>query len=205
MPDPCWRGVLLRDFTEYDRWFACMSPAQRARVSAYRHEADRLAAAAGEMLAKTLLSAQTGRAPDTIVLVRAPSGQPLAPSTGWHVSISHTRAAAFCAISRQPIGIDAELCARAISPAVARRCCTPAERQALAAAPDPQRRLLELWTAKEAIVKCAGQGLAALPRADTAAGTHALRYVLWGGHLICLCTAPGLPSASFSDNFPPKA
>ena len=205
MPGPNWRGILLRDFTEYDRWLACMTPAQRARVAAYRHEADRLSAAAGEMLAKTLLAAQTGRAPEDILLARAPSGQPLAPNTGWHVSLSHTRAAAFCAISRQPVGIDAELCTRAISPAVARRYCTPAEQQSLAAAPDPQRRLLELWTAKEAILKCAGQGLAALPHADTAASSHALHYTLWGGHLICLCTACETSSTTSAKNSPPKA
>lgn len=191
-----WQGILLRDFSDadYDRWFSCMTPAQQQRVRALRCEADRRASVAGEALARELLSAQCTTPPERLEITRAPSGQPLAPQTGLFFSISHTRAAAFCAVSHAPVGMDAELLTRPVNYAVAARYFTADEQARLAAAPDPQRCFLELWTAKEALLKRSGCGLRGLKQADTTAFSAELHQMVWNGHLLCLCSTSAPPN-----------
>lgn len=62
------------------------------------------------------------------------------------------------------IGVDLERAARNVNDAgLARRVCTPREREALAALDETARRLafLRLWTCKEAMSKATGDALAA--------------------------------------------
>ena len=77
-------------------------------------------------------------------------------------SISHTKNAIAVAIDRQPVGIDVEATASAKRLADAHfleRTMSAAERQQIAAAPDPAIAFTELWTRKEALVKARGTGL----------------------------------------------
>lgn len=80
-------------------------------------------------------------------------------------SISHSGRAVLVAVMRgRGLGADIELAPyRAFSaPTLLGRMCTPAERAALMAQPPAERRFhaAALWTAKEALVKATGRGLA---------------------------------------------
>ncbi len=91
-------------------------------------------------------------------------GKPCFATGDWHFSISHTKRHAFCVLSRNPVGIDAEELDRAISLNMAEKILSPGERVQFDAAPDKRLALLRLWVLKEAGVKCTGEGLRGYPR-----------------------------------------
>lgn len=90
-------------------------------------------------------------------------GKPYFENSPLHFSISHTKYHAFCALAECPVGIDAEEMDRSISPRLAEKILSPAEKERYAAAPDRQTALLRLWVLKEAAVKLTGDGLQGYP------------------------------------------
>lgn len=93
----------------------------------------------------------------------APGGKPYFPGSPWHFSISHTRAHAFCCLSRRPVGLDAEEWDRPISLKLAEKILSPGELAQFRQAADPRLALLTFWVLKEAQVKLTGQGLHGYP------------------------------------------
>ncbi len=90
-------------------------------------------------------------------------GKPYFADSPWHFSISHTPHHAFCALSRDPIGIDAEEEDRDVKLRLAEKILSPAEYAQYTAAPDKRRALLTFWVLKEAAAKLSGQGLRGYP------------------------------------------
>ena len=90
-------------------------------------------------------------------------GKPYFGTGEWHFSISHTRHHAFCALSKQPIGIDAEELDRDIPLKLADKILSPGERIQFDAASDKRRALLTFWVLKEAAAKLTGEGLRGYP------------------------------------------
>ena len=86
-------------------------------------------------------------------------GKPYFSDSALHFSISHTKNHAFCCISDQNIGIDAEEADRRVSPALAGKVLSETEKARYAAAPDKNSALLRLWVLKEAYAKLLGKGL----------------------------------------------
>ncbi len=86
-------------------------------------------------------------------LLYEPGGKP-GFSGGRFCSMTHTKRSAFCAISDQPVGIDAEERNRAVQPGLARRLYAPAER-----GKQTSEEMLRYWTLKEAYLKYTGEGL----------------------------------------------
>lgn len=86
------------------------------------------------------------------------------PSNGWHWSIAHTSLGELClvaaAVSRDPVGVDAEA-QRLPSDDVVRCAMDDDEERALAPG-ERAMRFTRAWTAKEAVLKKLGLGLAAL-------------------------------------------
>ena len=93
----------------------------------------------------------------------AERGKPYFPDSEWHFSISHTKGHAFCALAKNPIGIDAEELTRRIDLRLADKILSPAERAEYDAAADKRRALLTFWVLKEAADKCTGEGLRGYP------------------------------------------
>ena len=90
-------------------------------------------------------------------LDKEPGGKPFARIGDKHlyVSFSHSQKKVFCAVSEfKDIGIDTELLHRAIPNRVLKRVLDKTEMQLLEDL-DP----LQIWTLKEAAVKCLGTGL----------------------------------------------
>ncbi len=93
----------------------------------------------------------------------AERGKPYFPDSEWHFSISHTKGHAFCALAKNPIGIDAEELTRRINLRLADKILSPTERAEYDAAADKRRALLTFWVLKEAAAKCTGEGLRGYP------------------------------------------
>lgn len=90
-------------------------------------------------------------------------GKPYFTDSGWHFSISHTKRRAFCVLSRENVGIDAEELDRDISLRLAEKILSPGEKAQYDAAADKRLALLKFWVLKEAAAKLSGEGLRGYP------------------------------------------
>ena len=113
------------------------------------------------MLLRKLYRAHVGGAfPEIAVTER---GKPYFVNSPWQFSITHTKRHAFCALSRRPIGIDAEELDRKVNLKLAEKILSPAEKKQFDAAEDQQLALLTFWVLKEAAAKLSGEGLRGYP------------------------------------------
>ena len=118
------------------------------------HEAGR------ELLAKLYRQATGESLPP---IATSPRGQPYFPDSSWHFSISHTKRHAFCALSRIPVGIDAEEMDRKINPRLADKVLSGQEKLRFQHFEDKNDAFLRLWVLKEASAKLTGEGLKGYP------------------------------------------
>ena len=116
---------------------------------------------AGRLLLAKLYREATGE--ELPPIVRLPGGKPVFETGPWHFSISHTPKHAFCALSRQNIGIDAEEADRKINLRLAEKILSPAEKAQFDAAADQRKALLTFWVLKEAEAKLTGKGIRGFP------------------------------------------
>ena len=116
---------------------------------------------AGRQLLAELYRAETGEAlPEIRITDR---GKPYFPRSSWHFSISHTPKHAFCVLSRNNIGIDAEEIDRKVNLKLAEKILSPLEKQQFDAAENKEKALLTFWVLKEAAAKLSGEGLRGYP------------------------------------------
>ncbi|MGM9589297.1 MAG: 4'-phosphopantetheinyl transferase family protein [Faecousia sp.] len=116
---------------------------------------------AGRQLLARLYREETG---DALPQIRVDEkGKPHFAQSPLHFSITHTPHHAFCALSRENIGIDAEELDRPIRWKLADKILSPGERQQYEAAPDKARAFLTFWVLKEAEAKLTGEGLRIYP------------------------------------------
>ena len=92
-----------------------------------------------------------------------PRGKPYFPDSPWHFSISHTKGHAFCALSKRPIGIDAEEQDRVVHLKLADKVLSESEKLRFEEYSDKKDAFLRLWVLKEASVKLTGEGLKGYP------------------------------------------
>jgi phosphopantetheinyl transferase len=111
--------------------------------------------AAGRALLAQMYTAHTGAPMPPVAVTER--GKPYFPDGGLHFSISHTKNHAFCVLSRENIGMDAEEIGRRVSENFLVRYLSPAEQQRLG--DDPQDGALRLWVLKEAEGKRTGKGI----------------------------------------------
>ena len=109
----------------------------------------------GRQLLAQLYQQATGETLPTIAMTE--NGKPYFPDSDWHFSISHTEHYAFCVLSRQNIGLDAEEKGRKVSPAMVEKFLSPTEKSRIGH--DPQDAFLRLWVLKEALAKLSGKGI----------------------------------------------
>ena len=120
---------------------------------------------AGRASLRWILAQALGIAPREVAIVRGRRGRPqLAEAAGIDFNVSHTADVALFGVWREGrIGVDVEREDRVIhSPGLARRILTDRERAALPADGDAmRRRILRLWTCKEALAKATGDAMSA--------------------------------------------
>lgn len=133
-----------------------------------------------------------------IQIQRTPSGKPcFADRKGLFFSLSHSGAYAVCALSEEEVGVDIQQEKDSFSPGIIRRILH--EREDLDGT--DVSALFRLWAAKEAYVKCTGDGLKKDFRelyadfedgfvTDTVSGRKMKLYVTdcLSGYALALCT-----------------
>ncbi|MCX4827000.1 4'-phosphopantetheinyl transferase superfamily protein [Streptomyces sp. NBC_01142] len=144
---------------------------ERARLGAFRRQADRDRFRASHIALRRLLGAYLGEAdPAAVTIGRAPCrgcggphGRPVTKDGGPQFSLSHSGDLALIAVADTLVGTDVETvrdigAVNAIAPEL-----HPRERAELATLPHDDRpvALARCWTRKEAYCKGTGHGLAA--------------------------------------------
>lgn len=163
-----WRCSLAGDAAQVPSLVALLAPEERARAERYGRPDLRLRYIVGRATLRTILGTCLDLAPEEVAIVRGRRGRPeLAPrhATDLDFNVSHTRATAIFAVTYgRRIGVDIEHSERRLNvDGVARKFMTPREQATLRALGDDarRRRLLLLWTCKEAMSKATGDALAA--------------------------------------------
>ena len=116
---------------------------------------------AGRKLLRQLYREETGE--DLPGIRIADRGKPYFADSKLHFSISHTPNHAFCVLSENRIGIDAEELDRKMNLKLAEKVLSPAEKMQFDVAADQRRALLTFWVLKEAAAKLTGEGLRGYP------------------------------------------
>ena len=112
---------------------------------------------AGRQLLEQMYRSYTGREMPAIGVTE--QGKPYFTRGNVQFSITHTKHHVFCALSENPIGIDAEEVDRQIKLPLADKILSPEEKKQYDAAEDKRRTLLTFWVLKEAAAKCTGEGI----------------------------------------------
>ena len=116
---------------------------------------------AGRRLLQELYRAETGEdLPEIRVTHR---GKPYFPDSDWQFSISHTPKHAFCVLSRNNVGLDAEELDRKVNLKLAEKILSSGEKSQFEAAENKEKALLTFWVLKEAAAKLSGEGLRGYP------------------------------------------
>ena len=158
------------------QWLAvadgCLSREEEARAARFHHPTDRDTWRAGRAWIRHHLGETLGLPASQIVFATDHRGRPSIKGAppGFDCNWSHSGAWIALAFSHEArVGIDIE-CLRDDFPVddVSRSVCSPAELAALRDAVDPASRralFFHLWTAKEALMKATGLGVALEPAA----------------------------------------
>ena len=142
-----------------------LSRVERDRADRFAVERDRRSFVVAHALLRQVLAAYTGIAMEALEFTVDPSGKPRVANPSHRsleFNLTHAHGLAACAVSRLPVGVDAESIARRVEPLdLAARYFSAAELAHLEACPPPERatRFIEMWTLKEAYVKALGTGL----------------------------------------------
>ncbi len=162
-----WATRLDRPPPERERLARLLAGDEAARAARFAFERDRWRFTVARGVLREVLGAYLGREPRDIAFVYGEHGKPaLAPpldASGLEFNVSHSAEVALYAFAlHRPVGVDVERM-RDLDDleALAERHFSPAERRALMALPEEDRRVgfYACWTRKEAFVKALGAGL----------------------------------------------
>lgn len=96
-------------------------------------------------------------------IVTDAGGKPRFASGKFYFSVTHTPRHVFVALSRRPVGLDAEELSRRVNPRLAEKILSAEEYRQYLDAEDKNRALLTFWVLKEAQGKLTGQGVRPWP------------------------------------------
>ncbi|MFJ8660960.1 4'-phosphopantetheinyl transferase family protein [Streptomyces sp. NPDC093795] len=138
--------------------------AERRRADAYVRPGDRVQYLAAHLALRRVLAPYTGVPAWRLRFGREAAGRPVllgvprAPS----FSLSHSHGLVLLGVARRPVGVDVQRVPPYATAELCRGALHPAEREELAALPEPRlaEAFARLWTRKEAYLKGLGTGLA---------------------------------------------
>ena len=191
---------------EFKRALSKMDPEQKDRIIRFHFMEDRKRALVGVFLSKYAISKAFGLLPDEIRFEKNKYGKPhVAGKKGVHYNISHSGDYVVCAVSSSPVGIDVQEI-KGGSLDIADRFFSQEERDALAMCEgDAKRKLFyEIWSLKEAYIKCIGMGLSKpldefgivkkdgeyklCENGEESSEYHFMRYEFEGNYSLCVCS-----------------
>lgn len=135
-----------------------LSEQRRQLALRYRHELGRRTCAAAYLLLCEGLRKEHGIT-EKPVFEFGEHGKPsIIGRPDLHFSLSHCREAAICVLSDRPVGIDIESVGR-YNERLARYTMNEEEMAKIIASNRPDIAFTRLWTQKEAVLKCTGEGI----------------------------------------------
>lgn len=135
-----------------------LSEQRRQLALRYRHELGRRTCAAAYLLLCEGLRKEHGIT-EKPVFEFGEHGKPsIIGRPDLHFSLSHCREAAICVLSDRPVGIDIESVGR-YNERLARYTMNDEEMAQILASNRPDIAFTRLWTQKEAVLKCTGEGI----------------------------------------------
>jgi 4'-phosphopantetheinyl transferase len=195
-----WAALLDQPEALTNKLLDTLSPDEKARMTRFRFQQEQRRFLTGRGLLRRLLALYSHTPPEEIGFTYGIKGKPLltTPADGPAFNVSHTGRLIVIAVTRQQsVGIDVErLCRLAEMDGIAKNFFTPGEYQKLKeSAPGEKRRIFfEIWTRKEAVLKCSGQGLESLASPHEFPTEYARFFKPASGCVGCLCL-PAPPSA----------
>lgn len=135
-----------------------LSEQRRQLALRYRHELGRRTCAAAYLLLCEGLRKEHGIT-EKPVFEFGEHGKPsIIGRPDLHFSLSHCREAAICVLSDRPVGIDIESVGR-YNERLVRYTMNEEEMAQILASNRPDIAFTRLWTQKEAVLKCTGEGI----------------------------------------------
>ncbi len=163
----------LYDFSkqDYKESFSYMTSLRKEKVIRYKDEDTKKCTLAGELLVRQLLSDASGKAKESFIISADKNGKLFCENQpDLYFNISHSGGIVAAVISDQEVGVDIEV-VRPITLKLAKRICNDKELSYIFghipdnseysqdASTDILHRFFEIWTAKEAYLKCIGTGI----------------------------------------------
>ena len=153
--------IYLNDDIEHFDWEAALplqSDQRREQCLKFKHEQGRKTCAAAYLLLCEGLRKEYGISEKPVFEY----GEHGKPSIVGHPEIcfnmSHCREAAICVLSDKPVGVDIESI-RPYSESLARYTMSDEEMALIERAERRDVEFIRLWTLKEAVLKCSGEGI----------------------------------------------
>lgn len=167
-----WQARLDTEIAQLGVLAQWLSPDERDRADRFYFELHRRRFIMARGILRSLLGYYLTSPPEQIQFCYGPRGKPLlAVRPGdkmLYFNVSHSQDLSLYAIAQQSVGIDLEHLRPIDAESLARRCFLPREHRWLTNQPIEQRQdaFFRLWTAKEAVLKATGEGLAALGQVE---------------------------------------
>lgn len=160
-----WQTSLHASAARINRLVTLLAPDEIQRAGRFRSPDDRRRFTVARGMLRLLLGHYLNSPPAGLEFRYGKNGKPaLRERRKFHFNLAHSGERAVYAVSAaHPVGIDIEYVARDVAfERVARRFFTDREFAALIKIPATRRRraFYRLWTAKEAVIKATGKGLA---------------------------------------------
>ena len=151
--------TVLQDPERFREAYLAVSPERRAKTDRLRREEDQRLSLGAELLLFRGCR-EIGLEPEKLVIQTGTCGKPFFEGNPVHFNLSHSGSRVLCALSPVPVGCDTEkiqpadpgLISSAFFPeeqALLQRCSGEEERN---------RLFFRIWTLKESVLKCTGQG-----------------------------------------------
>lgn len=179
-----WRSPLQASPQQLAAYANLLSPDEHQRAQRLRFAQHRDRFVVGRGLLRSLLGQYLGQDPASLVFSYGPSGKPALVSDAATVNfnLAHSEDWMLVAIAPRRVGVDLER----IKPmpdqtAIAQRFFAPQEAAQIAADPD---LFFPVWTAREALLKATGRGLAGLADLELAIGPQGVGLHRWQGEQV---------------------
>lgn len=165
--------------------------AQRAeRLKRYRLESDKKRCLAGGLFIKRFLG-------DTEIKIGT-YGKPEAEN-GMHFNLSHSGKYVLFALSDSKIGCDIEMIKEVEPERLGKLVFCPAEMASLEHCDNKNENFFRLWTRKESLLKCIGEGFHRSSKSVDASGesftdngtTYYMSTWLYNGYTVSVCSTEG--------------